>query len=199
MPSIPPGVPRPLTVPRPLVPTDDGAADPALAEALAAFAAGTAGHDQVLAALWGARLLVPVVALLSSVETGEDGLRREKESEMALPTLVGRDGRAAVPVFTGAESLRRWRPDARPIQATVVQACQAAVQEGAAAVVLDVAGPVPFVLEGPVLQVLAVSDRPSPENLRRVAEAVPEVTVARIGAAPARSRRRGLLGRLRRT
>ncbi|MEU9830668.1 SseB family protein [Streptosporangium sp. NPDC048047] len=143
------------SIPQPLVPDDDGAADAALASALAAFSSGAADAGAVVTALSGARLLVPVVALLTSSEVGEHGLRQEKESEMALPKLVGKDGREAVPAFTGAEPLRLWRPDARPIQTTAPLVCQAAVHEGAAAVVLDVAGPVPFVVEGAVLRALA--------------------------------------------
>ncbi|GGK79328.1 hypothetical protein Ppa06_40120 [Planomonospora parontospora subsp. parontospora] len=168
------------TIPQPLVPGDDGGSDAAVASALAAHAAGTAGAAEVIAALSGARLLVPVVALLTSSEVGEHGLRQEKESEMALPKLVGRDGREAVLAFTGAEPLRLWRPDARPIQSTTPQVCQAAVTEGAAAVVVDVAGPVPFVIEGGVLAAFAAVrsgtlDQLGPDS---------GVTVARMEQAP---------------
>ncbi|GAA3155507.1 hypothetical protein GCM10010466_53050 [Planomonospora alba] len=179
-----------LTIPQPLVPDDDGTCDAALASALAAFSAGTADATEVVAALSGARLLVPVVALLTSSEVGEHGLRQEKESEMALPKLVGKDGREAVLAFTGTESLRLWRPDARPIQAGTPQVCQAAAAEGAAAVVVDVAGPVPFVIEGGVLAAFAAVhsgtlDRLGPDS---------GVTVARMAQAsepaPAPRRRR---------
>lgn len=143
------------SIPQPLVPADDGSADASVAAALAAFSAGTADATAVLGALSGSRLLVPVVALLTATEVGEHGLRQEKESEMALPKLVGKDGREAVLAFTNAESLARWRADARPIQSGALQVCRAAVGEGAAAVVVDVAGPVPFVIEGEVLHALA--------------------------------------------
>ncbi|GAA0324123.1 SseB family protein [Actinoallomurus spadix] len=108
----------------------------------------------MLAALADTRLLVPVVAVLTEDET-VDGLRREKESEMALPTLVGQDGRRAVLAFTSTESLARWRPDARPVAVHARQACQAAVDESADALVVDVAGPVPYAIEGARLHVLA--------------------------------------------
>ncbi|SCD76500.1 SseB protein N-terminal domain-containing protein, partial [Streptomyces sp. DvalAA-14] len=68
----------------------------------------------MVAALHGARLLVPVVALLGEAETGPDGLRREKTSDMAVPTIQAPDGRRALPAFTSTASLARWRPDARP-------------------------------------------------------------------------------------
>ncbi|MEV0821341.1 SseB family protein [Nonomuraea rubra] len=170
------------SIPRPLDPNDDGSAAPAVAAALAAYQDGSAGPAEVLNALGGARLLVPVVALLTESEVGEHGLRQEKESEMALPKLVGQDGRQAVLAFTGTQALTRWRPDARPIQATTLQVCQAAVQEGAAAVVVDVAGPVQFVIEGEVLAALAAVESGTVNELSGV-------TVARMEAAPPRRRR----------
>lgn len=181
-------------IPQPLRPDDDGSTDAPVAEALSAFQAGTATAADVLAALAGTRLLVPVVALLTKSEVGEHGLRQEKESEMALPKLVGKDGREAVLAFTGTEPMRRWRPDARPVQATAPQVCQAARHENAAAVVVDVAGPVPFVIEGGMLRALSLVEeaRRDPTALDRIAEAVPGATVARIQAGDAveRSKRR---------
>ncbi|GAA4506240.1 MULTISPECIES: SseB family protein [Nonomuraea] len=144
-----------LTIPDPLDAGDDGSTPPLVSAALAAYQAGAAGPERVLNALGESRLLVPVVALLTSSEIGAHGVRQEKESEMALPKLVGKDGREAVLAFTGTEPLRLWRPDARPIQATTLQVCRAAAAEGAAAVVVDVAGPVQFVIEGEVLRALA--------------------------------------------
>ncbi|MEV7969892.1 SseB family protein [Sphaerisporangium sp. NPDC088356] len=173
------------SIPQPLVPGDDGSADASVVAALAAYAAGTADASVVASALSGARLLVPVVALLTESEVGEHGLRQEKESEMALPVLVGADGRKAVPAFTGAESLRLWRGDARPIQAVTPQVCRAALGEEAAAVVIDVAGPVPFAIEGSMLHALASIGRVTGEEesiqalLRGLSEHA-EVTVARV-------------------
>lgn len=167
------------SIPQPLLPDDDGSAAPAVATALQAFHAGTAGPVDVLNALTGARLLVPVVALLTESEVGEHGLRQEKESEMALPKLVGKDGREAVLAFTGTESLARWRPDARPIQASALQVCQAAVGERAAAVVIDVAGPHSFVIEGAALAAMAavasggVPDSGDAITVTRLAEPAP--------------------------
>ncbi|MEU7744165.1 SseB family protein [Nonomuraea sp. NPDC049158] len=168
------------SIPQPLDPGDDGTAAPAVAAALASYERGAAEATEVLNALTGARLLVPVVALLTESEVGEHGLRQEKESEMALPKLVGKDGREAVPVFTGAESLARWRPDARPIQATLLQVCRAAAGERVAAVVVDVAGPVPFVIEGGVLEALAAVESGTLDE-------VSGVTVAHV--EPVRKRR----------
>ncbi len=154
-------------------PTDRGDADPQVAVALGAFAAGRGSEHAALAALAPARLLVPVVAVLAGATPADGtaaglggtagpgrGLRREKTSEMALPTLLGSDGRRAVLAFTCLPSLTGWRPDARPVPVTARQVWQAGAQE-ASAVVIDIAGPVPFAVDGARLAALA-EGRPAP-------------------------------------
>lgn len=146
-------------VPDPGFAGDDGRADPALADALAIFG-GSGRVAEVLAALGSARLLVPVVAVLDDAEMDvRTGLRREKSSTMATLTVTGVDGRRALPAFTSTGALARWRPEARPVPVRVRDVAAVARQEGAAAVVLDLAGPVPFVLEGPTLDRLAAGYR----------------------------------------
>ena len=121
---------------------DDGSVDPALGAALVARDQGA-----ILLALTKARLLVPVVAMLGEVEYDERGLAHDKTSDMAVALLQGQDGRNALLAFTSTESLARWSPEARPMPAQAQLVATAAVQEGAAAIVLDVAGPAPAVLE----------------------------------------------------
>lgn len=133
---------------------DDGTADAALSTALAAWAADRAAEPQVLAALSGARLLVPVVAVLGESEVDENGLRREKTSDMAVPTLRAGD-RRALPAFTSTDSLARWDPAARPVAVPLRQALEAAAHERADTLVLDLAGPVTYQLTGPALRALA--------------------------------------------
>ncbi|MFQ6143369.1 SseB family protein [Streptomyces seoulensis] len=133
---------------------DDGTADPRLSTALAAWAEDRTAVDPVLQALEGARLLVPVVAVLGEVEEDERGLRREKTSDMAVPTLKA-GHRTALPAFTSTDSLARWDPAARPVAVPLHQALQAAAHEKADTVVLDLAGPVPFELTGAALRALA--------------------------------------------
>ncbi|WP_328971218.1 SseB family protein [Streptomyces sp. NBC_00239] len=136
-------------------PDDDGSADPRLSAALAAWAEDRSTEPEVLAALAGARLLVPVVAVLGEVEEDpETGLRREKTSDMAVPTLRAGD-RRALPAFTSTESLARWDPQARPVAVPLHQALQAAAHEKADTVVLDMAGPVAYQLTGAALRALA--------------------------------------------
>jgi SseB protein N-terminal domain len=135
---------------------DTGDADPAVAAALAAYTAGQATQQAVLSAIVASRLLVPVVAVLT--EAGEDGA--EKETEMALPTLVGNDGRKAVIAFTSTATMKRWRPDARPVPVTAARLWPAVAAESADAVVIDVAGPVQLVVEGALLASLAAGHQP---------------------------------------
>ena len=66
---------------------------------------------------------------------------------MATVLMTGRDGRRALLAFTGTEPLRRWNPEARPVPVPVDQAAAAALQDDAAAMLVDVAGPVLFVVE----------------------------------------------------
>jgi hypothetical protein len=153
--------------------SDDGSADAAVVAALAAYAAGEGSERAALTALAASRLLVPVVAMLGETDdTGADGLQghaagtactdstastastAEKDSEMALPTLIGHDGRAAIIAFTSLETLSRWRPDARPIPAEADRVWRAAIADECA-VVIDVAGPVPLAVEGARLAALA--------------------------------------------
>ncbi|PZT74187.1 MULTISPECIES: SseB family protein [unclassified Streptomyces] len=141
-------------IPDPGYSDDDGTADPALASALAAWSADRSAVAPVLEALSGARLLVPVVAVLGEVEEDENGLRREKTSDMAVPTLRAGD-RCALPAFTSTASLARWDPQARPVAVPLHQALQAAAHEKADTVVLDLAGPVAFELTGAALRALA--------------------------------------------
>ncbi|MFB9577138.1 SseB family protein [Streptomyces yanii] len=189
-------------IPDPGYSDDDGTADPALTAALAAWAEDRTAVGPVLEALKGARLLVPVVAVLGEVEEDEEesreapgkggggrreedsreapgkggggrreedsreapgkggggrrvgGLRREKTSDMAVPTLQAGD-RRALPAFTSTASLARWDPQARPVAVPLHQALQAAAHEKADTVVLDLAGPVAYELTGSALLALA--------------------------------------------
>jgi hypothetical protein len=130
---------------------DRGEADPAVAAVLTAYADGAGSERAVLTALAASRLLVPVVAVLAETDAGEVV---EKGSEMAIPSLVGADGRLALVAFTCADSLQRWQPTARPVPVQAGAVFQAAVEESAA-VIVDVAGPVPLTVEGARLAALA--------------------------------------------
>ncbi|HEX2363393.1 MAG TPA: SseB family protein [Jiangellaceae bacterium] len=134
---------------------DRGAADPAVTVALAGFEAGVAGPESVVTVLAESRLLVPVVAVLDQVGASPDGLRVDKSSHMATVSTTGRDGRRGLLAFTCLESLLRWDPKARPVPAPTPAVAAAAVDAGANALVVDIAGPVLFAIEGSDLQALA--------------------------------------------
>jgi SseB protein N-terminal domain len=140
-------------------PDDTGEASPRLAAALEGYAADETRYPDVLAALGGARLLVPVVAVLGEVETGGDGLARDKSSDMATVLLQGADGRPALLAFTSTETLAAWNPEGRPVAVPTRTAALSAVQEGADALLLDVAGPVTVAVEGEDLRALAAGWR----------------------------------------
>ncbi|MEX0429219.1 SseB family protein [Nocardioides sp. DS6] len=136
-------------------PGDDGSAAPAVHKALEAHRDGRGSYADALGALLEARVLVPVVAVLGDVEYDAQGLAHDKTSDMATVLMTGADGRKALLVFTSMATLQGWRPDARPVPVTFRDAARAAVQEQADAIVLDVAGPVVFAVEGDDLRAAA--------------------------------------------
>lgn len=181
---------------------DDGSADPAAAAALAAFAAGTGSEHAALTALAGVRLLVPVVAAevpgggppLPGLPAARDSCHvpgGEKTSEMSIPTLIGQDGRAAVPAFTSLAAMHAWQPGARPVPADAARVWQAAAAD-AAAVVLDIAGPVPLAIDGARLAALAAGQPvPPPEQdpdihavISAVAAGHPQIAAVRLAGNP---------------
>jgi hypothetical protein len=146
-------------------PGDTGETRPEVATVMRSYAAGQATHADVLTTLAAARVLVPVVAVLGEVEVDEAGrsgargnqagLAHDKTSDMATVLLTGADGRQALLGFTGTAPLQAWQADARPVPVSLRDAAQAAVHDGADALVLDLAGPVPFAIEGDDLRKVA--------------------------------------------
>lgn len=149
------------TLPDPGFAGDDGTAPVALREALMVFATDPA-HPvlPVLTALQDTRLLVPVVAVLGEVEHDEQGLAHDKTSDMATVLMQGRDGRMALLAFTGTDALTRWNPEGRPVPVSARDAAKAALHDGAEALLVDVAGPTMFVVEGEDLRALAEDATP---------------------------------------
>ncbi len=131
---------------------DRGSADPRLR---AALDAGNAG--EISAALVDARLLVGVVAL--------PGTEHASEGEMALAVLESSSGARALPAFTDLDALARWRPDARPVPRRAAELAAAMPGEGLAALVIDVAGPVPWTLRADDVAALAAGYVPATEAL----------------------------------
>ncbi|WP_374457575.1 SseB family protein [Nocardioides sp.] len=147
------------TIPDPGFSDDTGAGDPVVAGVLADHAAGHVTSGRVLSALQGARLLVPVVAILGEVELDEDGLAHDKSSDMAAVLVRAADGSTGLLAFTSTATMARWDPQARPVPVTLATAATAAVQDGAEALLVDLAGPASYVVDGEDLTRLAAGWR----------------------------------------
>jgi hypothetical protein len=110
----------------PAFPDDDGTIDPRLSEAL--------GDDAAVFDIIGeVRVFVPIVAVLG--ERATDGT--DKSADMAAVFMAGADGRKALLTFSSVEALETWNPVARPVPVWGREAAQAALDEGASALLLD--------------------------------------------------------------
>lgn len=147
------------TIPDPGFADDGGDADPRLARVLSDHAAGGATSGAVLALLQDARLLVPVVAVLGEVEVDEQGLAHDKSSDMAAVLVQAADGSKGLLAFTSTAAMARWDPRARPVPVPAATAATAAIQDGAEALLVDLAGPVTYVVDGDDLMRLAAGWR----------------------------------------
>ncbi len=134
---------------------DDGAVDSDVAAALSSLAQGDGSESDVVASLAHARVFIPIVAQLAEEGAGSHGLSSDKESDMALVTLQGPDGRRALPAFSHVQALTRWHPQARPVAVYAARAALSAVSEQAQLMVLDPGSPRPFVVRRPALWALA--------------------------------------------
>lgn len=141
------GVPwRGRTLSEPAFAGDDGTADPQLLEALRRHRGHDATEADVVAALAGTRVLVPVLAVPAGPDDGAD---------MAMVSVCAPDGRSALPVFSSIAALAAWRDDARPVPVEVERAALSAVSEGCALMVLDPGGEAPFLVRRPAVWALA--------------------------------------------
>jgi hypothetical protein len=131
-----------------------------LEQVLASFSAGECDDTDVLTALAHTRLIVPVTALPAETVVGADGLVHDKTVEMALPVMIGTDGRRALPAFTSVAALAAWDPAARPVPVPTQRAALGAVQEDCAFLVVDPAGPVTWVADRAQVESLAREDPP---------------------------------------
>ena len=161
--------------------TDDGAMDPAYAAALAALASGDGTEAQVVASLAGARVFIPIVAQLAESAVGENGLVSDKESDMALVTLQGPDGRRALPAFTHADALAAWHAQARPVAVYAARAALSAVAEEAQLMVLDPGSERPFVVRRPAMWALAQQREWLPSYLDPQVQRIVQDSVGALG------------------
>ncbi|WP_432560456.1 SseB family protein [Granulicoccus sp. GXG6511] len=136
---------------------DDGrpAAQTRHALAAAAKSPEAAVYLDAVVELCLSRLLVPLLA------SGDETMQHdpERHAEMAAVLLEQGDGRRAMLAFTGVDSLTAWNPEARPVPATLDVVADTATQSSAGTVIVDLAGPDPIVIEGSVLENLALGRR----------------------------------------
>ncbi len=135
---------------------DRGDPDPEV-RALLAVAGGS--RDEYLRAVAGlctARFLLPIVAV---GDDGGDVPDPERHAEMRAVLLTTGDGTTGLPVFTGLDALTAWKPDARPVPCRLDEVAATAVEAGAVAVLVDVAGPSPLVIEDGLVAELADARR----------------------------------------
>ena len=147
------------TIPDPGFADDPGEADARVSQVLGDHHAGAASSGEVLALLQDARLLVPVVAVLGEVEVDEQGLAHDKSSDMAAVLVRAVDGSTGLLAFTSVATMALWDPEARPVPVTASTAATAAVQDGAEALLVDLAGPASYVVDGEDLTRLAAGWR----------------------------------------
>lgn len=137
---------------------DRGEPDAELRSALAS-ASGSDDPEAYLdgvAALCGARLLLPVVADGDESGGAPDPSRH---AEMSAVLMTAADGSSGVLAFTGMDALRAFDPAARPVPCTLDEVAATAVEVGARAIVVDVAGPHLLAIEGELIRPLATGNR----------------------------------------
>lgn len=134
---------------------DDGEAAPALLAALERLRAGDGGEPEVIEALRGARLLVPLMAVRGNEGVGPHGQVVDKTQELSIVTVTAPDGRAVLPAFSSVAALTEWNPAARPIPVDAPRAALAAASEGTDLLVLDATSPTEFAVRRPALRALA--------------------------------------------
>ncbi len=136
---------------------DRGDPDPEVRAALAAADQGDTDHYlTAVAALCGARLLLPIVA--SGDEAG-DGPDPDRHAAMAAVLISSPTGSTGVLAFTGLDALQAFDRTARPVLCTLDEVAATAIETGSTAVVVDLHGPATVVIEQPLLGQLATGHR----------------------------------------
>lgn len=136
---------KPLGSPNQAFAGDRGEADPAVRTALAAVADDPTGYARAVAELCGARLLLPIAP--------------DPDGDLSAVQVTAADGTTALLAFTGLDALLAWNPAARPVPCTLDDVAATAVETGARALVIDLAGPAQLVIEADLIAELAQGRR----------------------------------------
>lgn len=134
---------------------DDGSAPPRLLEAIRRFRARELDAAEVVAALHGSRLLIPLVAVRGDEGIGAHGQLVDKTQELSIVTVAGPDGRNVLPAFTSVTALSAWDGTARPIPIAAARVAMAAAAEGTPLIVLDPGSASEFAIRSPAFEAVA--------------------------------------------
>lgn len=131
---------------------DHGEADEELLRLLQLHAAEPSRYPRqaVLEGLRGQRLLLPVV------DTGA--------GELQGVVFTSADGRQGLPAFTSLQSLSEWDPQARPLPQLVGFLARHCLKEGLSALLVDMASPHRFAVQGIELAVVAAEPPVEPAS-----------------------------------
>lgn len=135
---------------------DRGEPDPEVRALLAVAGESREDYLRAVAGLCTARFLLPIVAV---GDDSGDAPDPERHAEMRAALLTRGDGSAGLPVFTGLDALTAWKPDARPVPCRLDEVAATALEAGAVAVLVDLAGPSPLVIEDGLVSELAAAHR----------------------------------------
>lgn len=137
--------PRTLAQPNSRFLTDTGKADE-LTRARIAEVTDHHSYVRALVALCATRLLLAIVA------RGDDTMEPDpaRHAEMSAVTLEAQ-GEKYLLVFTGVDSMKAWRDDARPVPCTLTDLAAAVEISNATALLVDNAGPHSLVITGEAL------------------------------------------------
>ncbi|MGC3954045.1 MAG: SseB family protein [Propionicimonas sp.] len=134
-----------LGSPNQAFPGDHGDPDPVVRAGLAAVTEEPASYLRAVAGLCDARLLLPIAP--------------DPDGDLSAVQLTAPDGTTGLPCFTGMDALQAWNPTARPVLCTLDEVAATAVETGARAVVIDLAGPAQLVIEAALIAELAQGRR----------------------------------------
>ncbi|BDI22229.1 SseB family protein [Herbiconiux sp. L3-i23] len=134
---------------------DDGSAPERLIEAIRRFRSHEVREAEVIDALRGTRLLVPMLAMLGEAAPGPHGALVDKSADLAIVTVATRDGRRVLPAFSSVGAMTAWNPKARPVPVEAERVALAAASEGTDLVILDPVSDTEFGLRRSMLESLA--------------------------------------------
>ncbi|CAN5447564.1 hypothetical protein BH10ACT6_BH10ACT6_11340 [soil metagenome] len=134
---------------------DDGTAPPRLLEALRRFRARELGAAEVVSALHGERLLIPLVTVRGDQGIGAGGQLVDKTQELSIVTVAGPDGRSVLPAFTSVGALQLWDAAARPIPIDAARVALAAASDGTPLIVIDPASDTEFAVRSTAFEAVA--------------------------------------------